>query len=1747
MPTFIRNITFLISAMLLTCHGFAHAAPAIVDTSTSAAATSGTENRKTFYDDINRTHWAAYYNGSAIEFSYTDDHESGTWTSAGTLSYNTSEFSLTYKSISGVPYVVIAAPANTYDIVLRRGVVGTTSIVFDAEVTALDGTADDDAYSAPSIALDGNDKLWVAAVWDKYLPGSGQGPDDKVVAVARSANIVTGDISTFDVTTTLGKPDKNRGSVSLLAKGGDNMYLLSGQSSNNLEAWEYDGSDWQVRNAGGDMSWFGMEGSPISESVQTIVEASDGIYIGGGFGIYRWDGTRWLTVGGGVNNSVSAIAVSGSNLFVGGTFTDAGGVLEADRIARWDGSAWHALGNGLGSTVNCVAVSGADVYVGGWFTDAGGNAAADYIARWDGVTFHPLGSGLNNRVNTIAVNGVNIYVGGNFTNAAGIAAADYIARWDGSAWNALGTGLSGNVFAIAISGADVYLGGWFLNAGGNGAIDYITRWDGASFQQVGATFDDAVYSIAVFGGDIYAGGDFSNAGGNPLADNIARWDGASWQSVDEGLSSRASVLTATASSLYVGGGFSNAGGLAAADRIAFWDGSSWQALSGGLNARVEVVVSIGNDIYVGGGFTDAGGNNAADYIARWDGNSWHALGSGLTGNVYAIAVLGSDIYAGGSFTNAGGDINADRIARWDGSSWNALGVGLNSSVYAIATSGTDVYVGGWFTDAGGNPNADIIARWDGTSWNALGAGLTSSVDAIVISGTDVYVGGWFTDAGGNGSADYIARWDGGAWYPLGAGLGGGVNSIAIAGSDIYVGGNFNDAGGNPNADKIARWDGVSWNPLGTGVNGDVYAVEISGTDIYVGGGFTDAGGNPNANYLARWNGSAWQDVESGFDNWINTLAVSDRVVYVGGWFNFSQELTQSRNYFAWYSPTPASDLDSTSNLSATTDASGNLHLLYNNAADEVVYRKYDDGLASWQATVVLDSPAAVDSLGIARTNSGNLQALWLEGNSIKRKAAVTPFESADWPVAADTLYSTGTNVGLSVGSGEQWGRIPYFWTSGGGSPYDVMVDHLDLTHSISGNVDDGGSGVNGVSVDAGIHGSATTDIGGNYAISGVPWGESYTITPSRTGYAFTPISSSGTITGNATENFSADLNTYTISGTVTVGGNPLSGVSIDGGGLGFTTTAANGSYSFANVPHGTNYTLTPGLAGYTFSAAATGNLTGAAVHNFIGTLDAPATSNVIGTIEQNGTPVSGATVTLVTSGKTLTIVTGANGGYSFSNVTPGSGTIVVEKSGYVLINESINITPGSNTPTLEIVDASLSTPLHGYWNGFLGMVNVLELMNTGGTEVAAEVTVYDIDGSELSVFEVMVPAEAERDVVLNDVAGFSAESYGLLKVEGDGLDGRVTFYRGEGWGEEYEFVYVLPLSGGVEGVTHGLWNTYTIAPQVSRGPAGACPDKSEGQDDEGKRCNPGQPNSRSAAIKRELAPSRSSAPQTLNWLNVANLDSATHNYTVTYHEQNGNVITTATLTIPPFGKRDIQAGHEFTAPAVGLIAVTPDSLTSPYLATITRYGENFAFTTPTQPGNSAVFTLPAGGEGLNVLELGNTSNHANPVQLTWYDMNGELLKSETATLPPYAQQHYIPTDVLPEGSYGSVRITATSNIIAGVASYLPETAYYQSAREIFGTIQSGTYNTYLGMDNWLRIVNSAATTQMATINYGTTNETISVPTHGRRDILIPAGSETQNYTSFTLQSTVPGVFTASVVRSRVVDGAVDFQTAIGLR
>ena len=144
-------------------------------------------------------------------------------------------------------------------------------------------------------------------------------------------------------------------------------------------------------------------------------------------------------------------------------------------------------------------------------------------------------------------------------------------------------------------------------------------------------------------------------------------------------------------------------------------------------------------------------------------------------------------------------------------------------------------------------------------------------------------------------------------------------------------------------------------------------------------------------------------------------------------------------------------------------------------------------------------------------------------------------------------------------------------------------------YTLSGRVlDASGNGVANVTVTLSGAQSATMTTGsdGSYQFTSLAAGN-YIVTPSKTGYAFTPSSASMTnLSASQTANFTARAApvTYTIGGKVLDGGgNAEAGVTVtlSGATSASTTTAADGGYQFTGLAAG-SYTVAPSKNGYSF-------------------------------------------------------------------------------------------------------------------------------------------------------------------------------------------------------------------------------------------------------------------------------------------------------------------------------------------------------------------------------------------------------------------------------------------------------------------------------------------------------------------------------------------------------------------------------------
>jgi hypothetical protein len=679
----------------------------------------------------------------------------------------------------------------------------------------------------------------------------------------------------------------------------------------------------------------------------------------------------------GVSGSVRALATfdddTGPALYIGGTFSTVADI-QTPSIARWDGTQWNAVGGGItGGTKRVTAMrtfddgTGPALYVGGTFTSAGGVPAAN-IARWDGSAWSPVGGGLTgyaHEVLTLEVfddgTGSALYAGGRFALAGGQPALA-LARWNGSQWSIVGGAFSPvpvlpAIYALLVHDDGVapalYVAGTFHTVAGN-PIANIARWDGRSWsalgQGIGRHPNSSVHSLASFddgastGRQLYAAGAFLSAS-EVSALNIARWDGTKWTDVGGGLSGAEGTVWSDGAGmsmvpwqanekspplLYVAGCFTRAGEVQVGS-IARWDGAAWSDARLGvrgdpggswhdspawIHALLSVTVSGSGSLIAGGSFAIAGDTGAAS-VASWDGSQWSPLaeGQGFVGVINDMTVMNVDgsqqVVAGGNF-HAAGTTPASNVARWDGSKWHDLGLGISSpepygdllKVNCVAQTneyGRDVlYVGGIFSVAGEVPALNV-ARWDGSDWSALGEGISGNpfsregpgiVRALLPLNGDLYAGGHFTHAGGIPAAS-VARWDGLKWSPMGAGISGTVGTLAALPDDrggytLFSGGYF----WSPTTSHLARWDGDSWTTFGD-VDAQVYDSLVfdagagDGPALYIGGAFSFAGGVA-CPHVARWNGSNWSAVGSGIDGSVYELAIQESAsgptLYISGTF-----------------------------------------------------------------------------------------------------------------------------------------------------------------------------------------------------------------------------------------------------------------------------------------------------------------------------------------------------------------------------------------------------------------------------------------------------------------------------------------------------------------------------------------------------------------------------------------------------------------------------------------------------------------------------------------------------------------------------------------------------------------------------------------------------------------------------------------------------------------------------------------------
>ena len=255
----------------------------------------------------------------------------------------------------------------------------------------------------------------------------------------------------------------------------------------------------------------------------------------------------------------------------------------------------------------------------------------------------------------------------------------------------------------------------------------------------------------------------------------------------------------------------------------------------------------------------------------------------------------------------------------------------------------------------------------------------------------------------------------------------------------------------------------------------------------------------------------------------------------------------------------------------------------------------------------------------------------------------------------------------------------------------------------------------------------------------------------------------------------------------------------------------------------------------------------------------------------------------------------------------------------------------------------------------------------------------------------------------------------------------------------------------------------------------------------------------------------------INWSEVIYLGTPGSNapatFTVNLYSQDGVLQNTQTVTLNPLEERDVQAGHEIIDPATGLVVesvylveVIPQDPNAEYLFSAARYSTrvadtfNYAMAIPGRPGlggaNKKIYAAASAetftcGSTQNWIEVANVTNAVNTVLLTFRDDLGNITAQSSNALAPRSQFHFNASIMLGGAFTGSVEIETNqaNSIIAQSMNYIldcnangVQTAYVTLAREPGRRSQVGTGNSFLDMENLLRVVST--TNSLTNTNIG---------------------------------------------------------------
>ena len=337
----------------------------------------------------------------------------------------------------------------------------------------------------------------------------------------------------------------------------------------------------------------------------------------------------------------------------------------------------------------------------------------------------------------------------------------------------------------------------------------------------------------------------------------------------------------------------------------------------------------------------------------------------------------------------------------------------------------------------------------------------------------------------------------------------------------------------------------------------------------------------------------------------------------------------------------------------------------------------------------------------------------------------------NWDYPSDSIWKVCAGASDSKVSSSDFydhpnNRCYRVWRKSSGIGYKAIFD-------IAGKVtDSNGNAISGVTLTLSNGKTATSNSNGNYRFDNIDQ-DTYTVTPSKSGYVFNPASRSVTgprqplnttpdVTG---QNFTG-TDQSTISGRVTdSGGGPIAGVTVSAGGGRTSTTDNSGNYTIGDLPAG-SYTLTAIKTDYTFTPSSRAvtvppNATG---QNFVDNNRYAISGQVT---DGSGNAISGVPVACKGLTWSKTVHSDSNGNYVCSGLIAGFYLIQeVVGSGYDLSPSAHGwlIVP-PNRPNRDFT----TTPQYGLVGGKVTVQGTSNAIRNARVSVGGRVGYTDANGN----------------------------------------------------------------------------------------------------------------------------------------------------------------------------------------------------------------------------------------------------------------------------------------------------------------------------------------------------------------------------------------------------------------------------------